>query len=43
MLVIHAEYSDRYPYDENFNILHAAATEAFQASGFQYIDIEFKD
>lgn len=41
ILFMHTEYSKRYPHDQNFDTVHAAAAEAFNASKFEFVAVDF--
>lgn len=40
-LFMHTEYSTRYPYDQNFATVQRAAAEAFNASEFEFVEVDF--
>ena len=40
-LFMHTEYSTRYPHDLNFATVQSAAAEAFNASKFEFVEVDF--
>lgn len=40
-LVMHTEYSTLFPRDENFATVQRAASEAFNASEFEFVQVDF--
>lgn len=42
-LYMHTEYSTRFPHDQNFNTVQSAAAEAFNASEFRFVHVNFSE
>lgn len=40
-LFMHTEYSTRFPRDQNFATVQSAAAEAFNASKFEFVEVDF--
>lgn len=40
-LIMHTEYSKNFPYDQNFATVQRAASEAFNASEFEFVQVDF--